>query len=533
MNQKITAVNIADALAIQLTFPKKVTDLFMHAFTETLCEGLDTDGIVKIKGLGTFRIVNIESRESVSVSTGERIVIPSFRKLAFTPEDSITDRISDNYTEPSEPADPAEPSEYSEPSESSEYSEPSDSSEYSEPANPEPPASQVPPVEEFFAAIKASEESEKSSVPEPAQDTSEPEAEKTPDTIEQEPSDNPGESGNSGNSGNSASPGEPALPVEEVPNDEFTAIDVLIATPESLEELHDRLSQAQMQQAEADSDVDAAQQKLDAIKAQQLAAEQAVADARQRATEQASEVAHIQQLIDNIESNRPTTLAAPIPDEPKDSPEQPATPEPDEPVELQQAEDTPVPPIPITTEPDTKERSERKASKAPWWRIPLVLLLLLLVGAACYFVAFNPRLPLEWLHLEQKEQPTKQPESKPNRQPQPATKAETNDTLATQAAPSPKQKTEAAQQPTGSPVNDDNKKTDAKPTQPKEQPAEAKKEKPADTTRPKTHKVRRGDTLTKISMQYYGTKDSVRAIIRANNFKDPNNINEGAVVKLP
>ena len=102
MNQKITAINIADALATQLTFPKKVTDLFMHAFTDTILEGLDSDGIVKVKGLGTFRIVNVESRESVSVSTGERIVIPSFRKLTFTPEDSITDRMSGTTSEPAE-----------------------------------------------------------------------------------------------------------------------------------------------------------------------------------------------------------------------------------------------------------------------------------------------------------------------------------------------------------------------------------------------------------------------------------------------
>ena len=58
MNQKITAINIADALATQLTFPKKVTDLFMHAFTDTILEGLDSDGIVKVKGLGTFRIMS-------------------------------------------------------------------------------------------------------------------------------------------------------------------------------------------------------------------------------------------------------------------------------------------------------------------------------------------------------------------------------------------------------------------------------------------------------------------------------------------
>ena len=100
-----------------------------------------------------------------------------------------------------------------------------------------------------------------------------------------------------------------------------------------------------------------------------------------------------------------------------------------------------------------------------------------------------------------------------------------------QPTPQPKpQQPEAAPKPQPS----DAESQPQQPAEPKaEQPAAPKPEQPAEPARPKTHKIRRGDTLTKISMQYYGTKDSVRAIIRANNFRDPNNINEGAVVKLP
>lgn len=444
MNEKITAVNIADALATQLTFPKKVADLFIHAFCDTILEGLDTDGIVKVKGLGTFRIVNVESRESVSVSTGERIIIPSFRKLSFTPEDCVTDRISGITPEPTQPTESSDG---------------------------------VPPVEEFFAAIKASEKPEK-----------------------QEP----------------AEPLEPAGPVEETPADEFSGIDVLIATPESLEELHDRLAEAREQQVEADNAVVFAQNRLDEAKVQAQQAEEDVAVAQQRAEQQRAEVERIQQLIENVETNRLTQLAAVETPEPQDIPENP------EPPVVAETPENPEPPQPVNPEetPQPPSKHQEKGYKAPWWRIPLILFILLLVGAICYFVAFNPKLPLKWFNLD-KQEVTEQPKTQKPEQPKPAAKPEPKDSIVVEPVAKPDEKpTKSEPKPAATP-------------EPKPQAEKPKQEKPAEPTRPKTHTVRRGESLTKISMQYYGTKDSVRAIIRANNFKDPNNINEGAVVKLP
>ena len=462
MNQKITAVNIADALATKLTFPKKVADLFMHAFCDTIIEGLDTDGIVKVRGLGTFRIVNVDSRESVSVSTGERIVIPSFRKLTFTPEDSVTDRISGIEPEPSVPSEEPATIPTEEPVVLTE--EPVVSTEEPVVSSEEPVV--VPPVEEFFSVIQE------------------------------------------------ASPS--ATPVEETPTDEFSGIDVLIATPESLEELHDRLAEARQQQNEANEAVLFAQNHLDEVKAQALRAEESVAVARQRAEEQQAEVERIQQLIEHVETNRPTLLASQKPsitppDEEEPLPESPAE-------ETQEEVTTPSQSEPISPSKEDDEESDEE--KTPWWRIPLILLILLIVGAACYFVAFNPKRPLQWLNLDKQEAPA-QPMSEQPTVPTPAVRPEPNDTIVVE--------------PLTTPATENTDAASATKTEPaKKQPtAEPKPEKPAEPARPKTHKIRRGDTLTKISMQYYGTKDSVRAIIRANNFKDPNNINEGAVVKLP
>ena len=40
---------------------------------------------VKVKGLGTFKVTSVSSRESVDVNSGERIVISGRNKITFTP----------------------------------------------------------------------------------------------------------------------------------------------------------------------------------------------------------------------------------------------------------------------------------------------------------------------------------------------------------------------------------------------------------------------------------------------------------------
>lgn len=63
--------------------------------------------------------------------------------------------------------------------------------------------------------------------------------------------------------------------------------------------------------------------------------------------------------------------------------------------------------------------------------------------------------------------------------------------------------------------------------------AQEPKEEVQKPTRPKVHILQKGDSPTTISVQYYNTKDSMWAIIRLNNFPDPNNIPIGTEVKLP
>lgn len=90
MNDKITLQAISDLFATQFGISKKTSDIFGKAFFDTIVDGLNKDGVVRIQGLGTFKIVEVGSRESVNVTNGERILIEGYRKVAFV-ADEITE----------------------------------------------------------------------------------------------------------------------------------------------------------------------------------------------------------------------------------------------------------------------------------------------------------------------------------------------------------------------------------------------------------------------------------------------------------
>ncbi|MCR5313930.1 MAG: HU family DNA-binding protein [Bacteroidaceae bacterium] len=89
MSEKITLQSVAEAFSKACGLPKKTAEHLARAFFETITEKLNTDESVKINGLGTFKIVEVSSRESINVTNGERILIPGYKKVTFTPEDGV------------------------------------------------------------------------------------------------------------------------------------------------------------------------------------------------------------------------------------------------------------------------------------------------------------------------------------------------------------------------------------------------------------------------------------------------------------
>ena len=99
MEKKISASVLAEELASRCNAPQSVSDDFVRAFFDTIVDGLCKDGLVKIKGLGTFKLSEVSDRESVDVTTGERIVIKGFRKVTFTPEAALKERINRPFSQ--------------------------------------------------------------------------------------------------------------------------------------------------------------------------------------------------------------------------------------------------------------------------------------------------------------------------------------------------------------------------------------------------------------------------------------------------
>lgn len=96
---KIFMSDLADRLAEQAGMSKRDAQQFLSAVVETIQEGVNNDKIVKIKGLGTFKVIDAEARESVNVNTGERVTIDSHQKLTFTPDSAMKDLVNKPFSQ--------------------------------------------------------------------------------------------------------------------------------------------------------------------------------------------------------------------------------------------------------------------------------------------------------------------------------------------------------------------------------------------------------------------------------------------------
>lgn len=101
---KISLTNIAEELAAKGAIGKEAADNFIRAMVETIEKGLREDKVVKIKGLGTFKLMEVSDRGSVDINTGERITIKGHRKVSFTPDSAMKEFVNRPFShfEPTE-----------------------------------------------------------------------------------------------------------------------------------------------------------------------------------------------------------------------------------------------------------------------------------------------------------------------------------------------------------------------------------------------------------------------------------------------
>lgn len=470
MNDKITLQAISDIFASHYGVSKKTSDVFGKAFFDTIVEGLNKDGIVRIEGLGTFKIVEVGSRESVNVTNGERIVIDGYKKVTF---------VADDVAEPQK----------------EEAKEP-----VAEVAAPEPVVEE-PKAEEIIAPVAAPiiEEVKQEEVIAP---------------VVEEPKQ------------------------EEVTVDEFSGIDLIISTPESLAAYNNRIPSAITEPVKV------------------------VEEPAPIVEEHAPVIEETPSVVEES-----TTIA----EEPEHVVPEPAvSPEP-----IVEPEPVVVPkplaePIISNVTPEQKvEDEEEEESDAKRWLLVAFAAVLLICVFVCGYKYVNteevdsqPEPPVEKIDNKQaiadslradsiakalvedsikQEKLRMEEEAKIAAEKAAAERAAAEKADAERAAKAVAEAKKAAEKASAAKLAAEKAAAAKKEAERKaaaEKAAAAKKEaeRKAAAAKPKvprTHVLRQGEHIYQLSRKYYGTPDSAKAIIRLNKFANPNNVPLGTVVKLP
>ena len=98
MNEKITLQDLINSFSEKQGVNKKDAEAFVRTMIELIEEALTTEKYVKVKGFGTFKLTEVDSRESVNVNTGERIEIQGHTKVSFTPDATMKELINKPFS---------------------------------------------------------------------------------------------------------------------------------------------------------------------------------------------------------------------------------------------------------------------------------------------------------------------------------------------------------------------------------------------------------------------------------------------------
>ena len=96
---KYTIQEIAKILVDKNGLEQKAANRFATEMFALILERLQQGEQVKVKGLGTWKIIDVEARESVSVRTGERVVIDGHSKVTFTPDATMKELVNRPFSQ--------------------------------------------------------------------------------------------------------------------------------------------------------------------------------------------------------------------------------------------------------------------------------------------------------------------------------------------------------------------------------------------------------------------------------------------------
>ena len=510
METKLLLQDLADLMARHDGITKKKADAFVRAFFETIRQGLETDRYVKIKGFGTFKLVEVGERESVNISTGERFQISGHAKISFTPDTALKDLVNRPFAH-------FQTITLSEDVNLDEL----ESVQVEEEVIPQVPLPAPEPAEEI--PVPAEE------VPVPAEENPEP-AEEVPVQAEENPV--PAE--------------EEPVPAEEVPMQAKEIPEPAEEVPEPAEEIPAPAEEVPVQAEENPEPVEENPVQDEEVPepAEEIPepAEEVIEPAEE-IPETAEEVPEpAEEVIETAEPENPqvTACACNTPEESNE--EEPA----DATMEEEEQESPAADPAAYAVNQEIIRGYKR-------WKLTAIILFVFILMVLSYFVGyFKVFCPCEWITQSSTTVATQNPPAKPaapqataksTKQPKeqagtphdslPATtKAEGGQPTAPamkKAAPAEKVEQPAAAK---APAQGTAKPAPAAPKT-ESTPAQVKGGKYIITGTRETYRVARGETLRSIAEYAYGSKGYAQYIIVHNHIKDPDNIAAGTILKLP
>ena len=96
---KISIFELAQILADKSGLKKKIAEQFAIEMFDVIKSGIEQDQLAKVKGLGTFKVIDVEPRASVDVNTGERVVINGHRKISFVPDAAMKELVNKPFSQ--------------------------------------------------------------------------------------------------------------------------------------------------------------------------------------------------------------------------------------------------------------------------------------------------------------------------------------------------------------------------------------------------------------------------------------------------
>lgn len=99
MSSRSSISVLAQALAEKSGLKLADAESFVRQMFDVASTSLETDKLLKIRWLGTFKVMTVKDRESIDVNTGERIVIGGREKISFTPDSILKEIVNKTFSQ--------------------------------------------------------------------------------------------------------------------------------------------------------------------------------------------------------------------------------------------------------------------------------------------------------------------------------------------------------------------------------------------------------------------------------------------------